>query len=579
MSLLHRPSAPTLPSDDPDPQARAAALGEARANYVYDRSYQDVVLSEHVAPGEKFAPGYLAMATKLQARFLSNRVSLGASLPNDEDGDGHTDLRERMRMLNEGVRHQFPTRRVGGVADFDALYPHLGLPHSASVWREDWYFAWQRLAGGYPVALERMRERRDDLPLTDAVLQAATGAADSVDAALAEHRLYVCDYRDCDGLPTGAVGEHRKFLHAPIAVFAVRRGAEGPRDGFVPVAIQCGRRPGDDNPLWTPQHGTAWQMAKLVVQNADAHYREIGAHTGLCHLVMEAVLLASHRELAPNHPILRLLVPHFDQTQATNDVMRHTFISPGGVMETCQSPTLEGAFTLIERRMNTFDLHGSALDVDLRARGVDDAEALPWYPYRDDGRRTADAIAAWVDGYLSVYYPDDATVDADPEVAAWVRALGASDGAGLRGVPRVRTRAELSGLVANLLWQASAYHSVINYTGWEFLGYPINQPTAIFGRGPTPEGPNTEAELQAMWPPLDIAVQVQEVMYQLGHSRYNRLGDYPGGHFGDDRVKPWLVAFQNTLADVSRRVGEANATRPAPFVYLDPALIPASIHV
>ena len=89
MSLLHRPSAPTLPSADPDPQARAAALGEARANYVYDRSYQYVVLSHQVSPCEKFSAGYLAMAMKLEARFLANRASLGATLPNDEDGDGH----------------------------------------------------------------------------------------------------------------------------------------------------------------------------------------------------------------------------------------------------------------------------------------------------------------------------------------------------------------------------------------------------------------------------------------------------------------------------------------------------------
>jgi arachidonate 15-lipoxygenase len=570
---------PTLPADDPNREARDRALAEARSRYRYDRSYQDVVLSESVAPGEGFDPGYIAMAAGLEARFLANRTALGFSLPNDEDGDGRTDLGERLRLVGAAARRKLPAHRVGGVAEFEALYPKLGLPDSARHWRKDWYFAWQRLAGGYPVALERMGERRDSLPLTDEVLRRATFDGDSVDRAIEEGRLYLCDYRDCDGLPCGVTEGYQKYLWAPLAVFAVKPGARGPRDGFVPVAIQCDQRPGPDNPLWTPQHGTAWEMAKCVVQTADAHYREIGAHTGLCHLVMEAVLLATHRELAPNHPIMVLLAPHFDQTQATNDVMRKSFIGPDGIMERSQSPTLEGAFTLIERRMSTFALSESALEADLAARGVGDAASLPWYPYRDDARLVVAATRRWVEGYLSVYYPTDEHVRRDTELADWLRALGAADAAGLRGVPAVGDRATLCELVTLLVWQATAYHSVINYTGWEFLGWHPNQPTAAYGRGPTPAGPNTEQELNAMWPPLDTAVQVQEVMYQLGHSRYNRLGEYGRSYFADERVRDPLLRFQGALGSASEQVKAANAARPLPFVYLDPATIPASIHV
>ena len=79
-----------------------------------------------------------------------------------------------------------------------------------------------------------------------------------------------------------------------------------------------------------------------------------------------------------------------------------------------------------------------------KARGVDDPELLPNYPYRDDALLYWDAIHRWVSSYLSLYYHSDADVQADPELAAWfdelVRptAAGSSGSAG-RGRPAPAT--------------------------------------------------------------------------------------------------------------------------------------------
>ena len=44
---------------------------------------------------------------------------------------------------------------------------------------------------------------------------------------------------------------------------------------------------------------------------------------------------------------------------------------------------------------------------------MDDPKKLPDYPYRDDALLVWKNIHAWVENYLSLYYPNDAAVQAD----------------------------------------------------------------------------------------------------------------------------------------------------------------------
>lgn len=55
------------------------------------------------------------------------------------------------------------------------------------------------------------------------------------------------------------------------------------------------------------------------------------------------------------------------------------------------------------REMEFWDLH---FPRELAKRGVDDREALPVYPFRDDGLRIWEALRSFVGEYVEHYYPD-----------------------------------------------------------------------------------------------------------------------------------------------------------------------------
>jgi len=569
---------PTLPQNDSSPELRLKGLDRARGSYQYNTDYYDLVMAEEVPKGDGYSMEYMAGVVKLKALLQANHVAGGTPKLKAEVAQGELEAVERGEMratldrLKADTIDGTPAARPERIEDYEAMFARVDRPTQADLWREDWYFGWQQIAGGTPTSLARMDRVPDKFPLTAAHYSRALGGRDSLDAALAEGRLYAVDYALLDGIPAGVTTGYQKHLWAPIAAFARTPGGE-----LLPVGVQCGQTPGADNPIYTPRDGLRWEMARMTTQIAEVNWNGTTVHLGFCHLVMEAVILTSYRELSSRHPLMVLLDPHFEMTLVVNETARGSLINPGGYMDRLQSGTLEGSIELLKRGMSALRLDRAGLAADLKARGVDDTDALPVYPFRDDGLPVNRAIHRWVDGYLRLYYRADADVVADTELRAWRDALGAAGG--LNGVPDLDTVAGLVTFVSDLLYRCTAYHSTINYSGYEAAGFPPNQPTAGFGPGPSPDREPTEADLLAMMPPLNVARGAFTLMYTLQETRYSQLGQYPRLHFKDPPVWPLLLAFQAELESVEAQTAARNTSRRLPYSHLLPSRIPQSIHV
>ena len=133
-------------------------------------------------------------------------------------------------------------------------------------------------------------------------------------------------------------------------------------------------------------------------------------------------------------------------------------------------------------------------------------------------------------------------------------------------------------LVAQIVFRCTVYHASINYSSFPLFSFPANVPTASFGAAPTGGASDTEAAWEAMLPPFDLACEALTLFYEIT-VRINRLGDYPRGHFRDERVAPLLAAHQSALEAAGEIIDKRNSTRLMPYPYMHPAQVSLSIHV
>lgn len=618
---------PTLPASDPDPARRRATIEASRQQYVYAHGFPSpalphgVAVSAQLPPDEGFPPDELVQVVATEGKVIANLMATDfvTSIDDLATRPSSVDLLSVARVIAQPrARFAAPTQAARklssefprSIQDYKRLFTLIRpteivgvLDRSQEV--QDRAFAYQRVAGCGPLAIRgitRMRTGpaqseatyvngypvdppRGELPSTfaldAAVYQRAMGETDSLEAAIAERRLYVCDYRMLDGLPDGPWRAGVRFGYAPIAAFAVRKTTPEKLGELVPVAIQCKQSHGGspENPVLTPADGVRWKMARTVVQSADGQLQELVFHLGRTHLVMEAVVLAARRSFAPWHPLMVLLAPHLQSTLSINDHAVHSLIAPGGQVEEIFAKTLAGSLECTTRGIAELDGSHLAPDIDAAHRLVEDREAFPDYPFRDDARELYPAIERFVSRYVALYYGEDLDVASDTELASFVRSLTDADEGDLSGIGVPTHRGMLARLIASLIWTASAQHSALNYAQFPMMGYVVNVPGAVYAPAPTASTPQLESEWTAMFPPAYLAASQFGTLFELSNVHTSRLGDYPLLHFVDRRVGALVADFRSDLTRIEAQVTGFDRHRLLSYPHLRPSRIGQSVFI
>jgi arachidonate 15-lipoxygenase len=468
---------------------------------------------------------------------------------------------------------------------YRALFDTLPLPGIAWTFQDDAEFAALRVQGPNAMLIEAVGTALpENFPLTSAQYAAVVNS-DTLDAALAEGRLFKLDYTALSALDPGLWGGLAKYVWQPIALFAVPPGGAS----LVPVAIQCGQNP-EEWPIFTPSVVAAdqwgWEMAKLIVSVADGNYHELVAHLGRTHLVIEGVAMATHRHLATVHPIWALLVPHFEGTLFINEAAATSLIAPDGPIDHIFAGTITSTQGLAVAARLDFDFTAKMLPHDLAARGVGPGSALADFPYRDDGLLVWEAIHAWAKQYVALYYASDADVTGDSELMAWATCVAGE--AAIKGFGPITTRDALVDACTMIMFTASAQHAAVNFPQKDVMAFA----PAITGAGwqpaPPAQGGQGKPGWLAMMPPMALALEQLNVLELLGSLHYRALGDYRSTDwpyapwFSDPRVtapEGPLASFQAHLANVEKEIVGRNAQRLRPYPYLQPSLIPTSINI
>ncbi len=152
-------------------------------------------------------------------------------------------------------------------------------------------------------------------------------------------------------------------------------------------------------------------------------YHETFTHYTACHATMEAYSMGTQRNLPNSHPIFKLLIPSFLYTMAINTRARAKLISPGGIIDSFFGIGGEGLTMMWRRCGATYNVHTSNIKRWAKERGVDNAEQLPGYYYRDDEIKVWDALEKYTGDIIDQYYETDEDVANDEELQAWAHDL------------------------------------------------------------------------------------------------------------------------------------------------------------
>lgn len=583
-----------LRQNDPDADVRDRELRRAQRRYTYDYTHvSPLALLDRVPFRDEFSFGWLRVVSGKVMDVLENRSGIDM----DDQHRRFWKIKKKLfsGLLDGGIakiaglkdlvgdalkfspRLGADARRPDSLEDYTELFHEIGLPPIAKDFMDDRAFAWMRVGGPNAVMLKRVTETMDDrFPVTDKHLQQVC-PDDTLEAAMDESRLYVVDFHMLDGVERGDYPHGEKYIYAPIAMFVVDKTSKD----LLPFAIQIKQKPAADNPIFTPNDGWNWVIAKTMVEVSDGNVHEAATHLGRTHLFIEPFVVTTYRQLPPNHPVALLLGPHFEGTLAINEAAWQHLIANKGAVEKLFGASITAARGLTASSIRDNAFNDVMLPDTFAGRGVDDRDALPNYPYRDDSLLYWHAIHEWVSSYLTLYYPNENDPTADTELQAWYAELIATDGGRVVGFGEsngIRTRSYLARALTLIIYTCSVQHAAVNFPQYDLMSYVPNMPLASYAPAPTSTSGATEQDYLNMLPPMDMAELQLDLGFLLGTVHYTQLGQYDDDQFKDGRVSSPLGAFQQNISLIGNELQQRNQNR-RPYEFLTPSGVPQSINI
>jgi arachidonate 15-lipoxygenase len=468
-------------------------------------------------------------------------------------------------------------RTARSIKDFEEIFAYAKPPAVISRYESDAYFVENMVAGPDPTRLVRMTRIPDKFPITSEHLRSVPElSGEDLESAVATGRVYWVDHEVMTELENGAHPQSPKYIYAPMVAFCMPRHG-GP---LLPFAIQCGQDPAGRD-IYTPADGYSWRLAKNCVLAAHNTYQEVLTHLGFTHLVAEAVLVSMVRNLAVNHPVAVLLRRHFEGTMSINKLAVDLLIQPDRAVDYLIGPSLKSTYPWLAKHRANYSFSGNYLPTRIARAGTGDITKLESFPYRDDGMLLWGAIRNWVHKFVEAYYPSDMHVLQDLELQAWAAEAASEEGGRIRdfgATPgHIGDRQDLAEILTMVIWIAGPQHAAVNFSQQEHMTFLPANPLAGFTPEPTGKD-HTAADWLANLPPLDVAMQQFCIMTLLGSVHYTTLGDYQHD-FKDTPADRAHTMFLKELTSIEDEIVARNQRRSAPYIHLQPSLIPNSINI
>ncbi len=512
-------------------------------------------------------------------------------------------------------------------ADYEALFTELPKPATLTIpskdwmlkgdpWTQDWFFGFLQIGGFNTTQIKRVQMTQGDnkhaitidalrskMPLDNTLFQQATGQDEvSLEDAVEKNLIYCVDYEAFVGAKTDKIHGLQRYLSAPIAIFywnATPPKGYPTGGALQPVAIQLGQTfDAESTPIFTPNDCNKnnddglfkWKIAKYIVNVCCAIQHESVAHLGNCHLTLDPIIVAAHRTLSADHPIMKLFAPHFKFTININNDALHSLIIPGGTVATNVGPAIASTLDLVAKAHHAWRFDDNNPENIFKLYGVD---LLPDFPFRDDTQALWHVIKKFVSGYLNTYYTSPQLLAEDFELQNWIKELVSEHGAAVKGLnglvtqndaPAIDSLDYLIQVVSQIIYIAGPLHASVNYTQFPLMSFTPSVAGAIYHDMPTKsESLASESDCLKWYPPIDIAMYTSSFEYLLSGVQYDTFGHYDNDprnpYFNNESINDLVKELQYDLAVIEKTIREKNKQRPMPYPYQLPSLIPNSISI
>ncbi|XP_035992931.1 polyunsaturated fatty acid lipoxygenase ALOX15B-like [Fundulus heteroclitus] len=451
---------------------------------------------------------------------------------------------------------------------------HEILDHVTKKWKQDAFFGYQFLNGLNPMLIQCCKKLPDNFPVCDEIL--SEDWKGSLAQEMKKGNIFLCDYNLLDAIETKKIGDKKDYLVAPLVLLL-----KTPDDELKPIAIQLKQTPAADNPIFLPNDGDDWLLAKIFVRSAEFHLHQLNFHLLRTHLLAEVFAVSLLRNLPMVHPLYKLLIPHTRYTLHINVLARNKLISTDGVFPQISASGENGMLQILRRSLSSLTYKSLCIHDDIKERGM---ENIPNFYYRDDGCRLWDILQSYVEGILNLYYKDDQEVKNDTELQKWIREIYANGFLQQQssGIPqRFNTVSELVKFVTMVIFTGSVQHSAVNSGQFDFGGWMPNLPSTMRCPPPTKKGNVTEDTIMAALPDKVTTRKTMDTLLLLTrkYSDFLCFGKYPEEHFTEKEPLKLIEKFQEDLTKLSEDIKDRNKKLPIPYTYLDPEKVENSVAI
>lgn len=370
--------------------------------------------------------------------------------------------------------------------------------------RKDWYtdavFAQQAFTGTNPVSIRLASSDLISEFKTAATSNGFSEASRFLDS-LDEKSLYVNDYRyfrkamkvapdhTLTDIIEGFPGEVRYGNAAVVLYHLTEEGALHPLAIVIDYKVRMDQsvvifnkrlKPSDCKD--TEEGDWPWRYAKMCAAASDWVQHELATHLTNTHFIEEAVIVAAQRSLEPQHPVFRILQPHWYKTLSLNAAARKTLM-PDIILDLIGC-SAEEAHNMIIYEYENFNWVGNYVPNDLKRRGFPASELndkkFHNYSYGRNIYKLWFIIRQFVAEMLAASgkYSSNKDVENDRQLDDWCHEM--RTGGGLRSFPaKFHTLDALIDAITMSIHISSPQHTAVNYLQQYYQSFIPNKPAAL----------------------------------------------------------------------------------------------------